>query len=414
MESPNGCTRSKAKNASRQMWGRDEDAALLSIVQERGKSKWGLVAEELRKRLPQSAKTGKQCRERYRNYLDPLITKKEWTKSDKAVFLLLHSQFGNRWGQIAKYFLGRSDISLKNLFYSFVRRALRALRDGAMPTSTLTKPRKILESYYVVDVIQNKYLPAIQQGLARPNDEKNEKILLTLIKEKSVTPTMTTEYKQNLVKTFKESNAKAALPFVILITTDSLNLADSRFDKLKTYIAEQNFGELSSLITVRLSPDCGRPKAFPHADSVTCSPPPAPPPLVSCCETKRKLPPLSFYSQTQARPTIPPTERLPPIQFLPAISRMEGPQSDEAATGFSPPVSLMSLYGPCAAREQMLFWPMLYQSGTIPRPMVMPPRQNTQGLYGSPYAAQRFGANGGDLALSYEPDKKIKREEMHE
>ena len=214
--------------------------------------KWGHVAEELRKRLPQSTKTGKQCRERYRNYLDPNITKKEWTKSDKLLFLLLHRQSGNRWGQIAKYYNGRSDISLKNLFYSFVRRALRVLKDGIVPQSILSKPRKLLENYYVVDVIQTKYLPVLENQSLQLKEEKNEKILLNLISEKHISEKAIIDYKKELISAYKESNDKPGAPAELLINTEGLNLGEARLDRLKEYVRDQDFGELSKFIVIKL------------------------------------------------------------------------------------------------------------------------------------------------------------------
>ncbi|MDR3549282.1 MAG: Myb-like DNA-binding domain-containing protein [Candidatus Pacebacteria bacterium] len=387
-----GRARRKAKNATRQMWSHDEDAILLRIVQERGKTKWGLVADELRRRMPQSAKSGKQCRERYRNYLDPQIGKKEWTKSDKTVFLLLHKQYGNRWGQIAKYFVGRSDISLKNLFYSFVRRALRALRDDAVPCSMLSKPRKILESYYVADVIQNKYLPAIQQGHTRPADEKNERILLSLIKEKNVSTTMIADYKKNLVRLFKESNAKSVLPLLLWITTDTLNLTDSRFDKFKSFIAEQNFGELSSFISLRILPECDHPA------------PPVAPLQYSFAKLETEPHGASASSEEQKLPTIqfPFSARMPIPKLFPS-GPVHPAQQNETSSIFSPFASF-----PCS-QGRMIFWPMMCPMGRLP--MAMPGQSIWQNMEGMP----RLAAGGENPAppTSYEPERKVKVEEYH-
>jgi len=244
----------KKKNAVRQMWSHEEDKALLEIVRSQGKMVWGQVADKLKEKLPHSNKTGKQCRERYRNYVDPGLYKKEWSKSDKIIFLLLHKQYGNHWGQIAKYFQGRNDISLKNLFYSYIRRVLRHLKEGNIQVSLLSKPQKVLQYYYVIDVIQHRYLPILAgEDKVKTFEEKHEKILLTLIKEKSVTEAEIIKYKQQLLNGFKEENKSAKLPIQLVVNSSGLNLSDSRGVVIQSLIKSQSFGDISKYIVIKFT-----------------------------------------------------------------------------------------------------------------------------------------------------------------
>ena len=42
-------------------------------------------------------RSGKQCRERYVNIVDPEINKEKWTEEEDILLLDLHKSYCNRW-----------------------------------------------------------------------------------------------------------------------------------------------------------------------------------------------------------------------------------------------------------------------------------------------------------------------------
>ena len=48
--------------------------------------------------------TGKQCRERWHNQLDPNIKKEGWSEEEDRVLLQAHTELGNHWVEISKVF----------------------------------------------------------------------------------------------------------------------------------------------------------------------------------------------------------------------------------------------------------------------------------------------------------------------
>ena len=70
-------------------------------------------------------RTPKQCRERWHNHLDPSIDKKFWSRAEEKFIFEYQIQNGNQWSEIAKYLPGRTDNSIKNYFYSTIRRKIR-------------------------------------------------------------------------------------------------------------------------------------------------------------------------------------------------------------------------------------------------------------------------------------------------
>jgi Myb-like DNA-binding domain len=69
-------------------------------------------------------RTGKQCRERFVNHLNPELKKGNWTENEEAVLIAMRHVHGNRWANISKELPGRSDNDVKNHWYSTLKRKI--------------------------------------------------------------------------------------------------------------------------------------------------------------------------------------------------------------------------------------------------------------------------------------------------
>ena len=108
--------KNSARSAKKGNWTEEEDQILMEWIKNHGPNKWTECSKNIRGRC------GKQCRERWVNILNPGVKKGNWTQDEQKLIFHNLKRFFTSWSLMAKELDGRTENSIKNYFYSSVRR----------------------------------------------------------------------------------------------------------------------------------------------------------------------------------------------------------------------------------------------------------------------------------------------------
>lgn len=92
----------------RQLFTPSEDQRLKELVDKFGDKEWKYIARCM------PGRTTRQCRERYKNYLDPKFKNKPWTQEENQLLIEKYNEIGPKWSQLSQFFDSRSEVNIKN------------------------------------------------------------------------------------------------------------------------------------------------------------------------------------------------------------------------------------------------------------------------------------------------------------
>jgi hypothetical protein len=98
----------KAMDRKRNGFTPDEDDRLRELVGKYGENSWRGISAKMPRR------NRRQCRERWFNYLSPIVCNGSWTECEENLLRRKVHEAGHKWRVIQAFFPGRTDINIKN------------------------------------------------------------------------------------------------------------------------------------------------------------------------------------------------------------------------------------------------------------------------------------------------------------
>lgn len=132
-----------------------DDLRLKAVVNHLGTLDWNRVAQEV------GGFTGRQCRERWNNYVNPSLIQGSWTPEEDQLLLNSLQQFGSKWDVLDKCLPTRSRNSIKNRHFQLSRTRTRTMKQQSsevdLSTDEINWPNQRSRKHQAIDMYQGTF-----------------------------------------------------------------------------------------------------------------------------------------------------------------------------------------------------------------------------------------------------------------
>eukprot|EP00826_Nyctotherus_ovalis_P025891 TRINITY_DN2010_c0_g1_i15.p1 TRINITY_DN2010_c0_g1~~TRINITY_DN2010_c0_g1_i15.p1 ORF type:complete len:387 (+),score=47.26 TRINITY_DN2010_c0_g1_i15:1152-2312(+) len=261
----------KSNSKQRGVWSEKENELLGKLVQQKGRKDWGNIAELLNEQCG-GRKSGKQCRERFRNYVNPELEKSEWKSNEKLLFAILHQVYGNQWTSISKHLNSRSDIVIKNYFYCLIRKATKSIKSNTIPLSYYRRSEKFYSIYSVLSILKKKYLPVVKNIDKLPRCSPKERLVLSILEKRGVTEEEIEKYQDRMIEELRKRYNPREFPIEITVFLNPFKFSSNKTKDIIRNHDLYNLPPLSNFMRVEIRQEEKASEPLPSApDSVAAA-----------------------------------------------------------------------------------------------------------------------------------------------
>lgn len=136
----------KSPRTQRHKFSKEEDDTLIRLVDVNGPRHWEAIAAFM------PGRTGRQCRDRFMNYLMPQLSNDPWTDEEDRILELKYAELGTHWARYVPFLQGRSSNAIKNRWYTYHQRGSAAKAKSVSPEPE----EKVSKSKPIVHIFERK------------------------------------------------------------------------------------------------------------------------------------------------------------------------------------------------------------------------------------------------------------------
>ena len=114
--------------------------------------------------LSMDNRTGKQCRERYVNHLDPEMKKTAWTSEEDNVIRDMFPEFETKWSKYMVLLPGRSDNAIKNRYHMVSRNNFECVKNKTPTYASNKRSKPCSDSVEETDTDSNNSTTEVSSG----------------------------------------------------------------------------------------------------------------------------------------------------------------------------------------------------------------------------------------------------------
>lgn len=170
----------RAKKSHKSRFTSEEDDHLLALYKKYGDN-WDKISSE----MPYRNK--RQCRERYKNYLNPSLRIDNWTEEEDQLLIQKFKEIGPHWNSITSFFPLRSSNGVRNRLVKL----LKTKQKENMPIKELTTTRLVPQAHTQNNQIPSQIIYHNQQGI-----EKKANNLDTILRHADLADVFTTNWNE--------------------------------------------------------------------------------------------------------------------------------------------------------------------------------------------------------------------------
>ena len=191
------------------------------MIEIQGPKKWDQIA------LSMPGRTGRQCRDRFNNYLEPSLTNGPWTLEEDILLEQKVYEVGQHWNIIAKFFKGRSTNNIKNRWYTYVCCEKKAQSHKILTQQNKKKCQQMnyqypdnINSNLVSNIVSFKSTKNLNQNNYKTNYSNNSFIPMIALNSNCTHNNKSKDNYDNFDELSKKAKNEKKIFFPSLITPD--------------------------------------------------------------------------------------------------------------------------------------------------------------------------------------------------